>query len=100
MVTIAKTLTTLGFKLYCSSQHVEEFLNNIPYVTAKKIIFPTKDKRKLRMVFDEHNVQCVINLAKSRGVDFVDEDYVARRCVNCLMFDALTYPRVPVQKCC
>lgn len=79
MATIAKTLTTLGFRLYCSSQRVEEFLNDIPYVTAKKIVFPTKDKRKLRMVFDEHNIQCVINLAKSRGVDFVDEDYVARR---------------------
>ena len=79
MVTIAKMLTGLGFKLYCSSPVVEHFLNNIPYVTAKKIIFPTTDKRKLRMVFDDHNIQCVINLAKSRATDFVDEDYVARR---------------------
>ncbi|KAG6857206.1 hypothetical protein H0H87_008272 [Tephrocybe sp. NHM501043] len=79
MVDIAKTLTTLGFKLYCSSPVVEEFLNTIPYVVAKRIIFPTKDKRKLRMVFDEFDIQCVINLAKSRGTDFNDEDYVARR---------------------
>ncbi|RDB25463.1 Carbamoyl-phosphate synthase arginine-specific large chain [Hypsizygus marmoreus] len=79
MATIAKTLTTLGFKLFCSSHVVEEFLNSIDYVTAKRIIFPTKDKRKLRMVFDEYNIQCVINLAKSRGLDFTDEDYVARR---------------------
>lgn len=79
MLTIAKTLTSLGFKLFCSSSQVEAFLNGIPYVTAKKIIFPKKDKRKLRMVFDEHNIQCVINLAKSRADDFVDEDYVARR---------------------
>ncbi|KAG6837068.1 hypothetical protein H0H93_015336 [Arthromyces matolae] len=79
MATIAKTLTTLGFKLYCSSPVVEEFLNTIPYVSAQRIIFPTKDKRKLRMVFDEFNIQCVVNLAKARGVDFNDEDYVARR---------------------
>ncbi|KAH0588779.1 Carbamoyl-phosphate synthase arginine-specific large chain [Termitomyces sp. J132] len=79
MAAIAKTLTTLGFKLYCSSPVVEEYLNNIPYVTAKRIIFPTKDKRKLRMVFDEFDIQCVVNLAKSRGTDFTDEDYVARR---------------------
>ncbi|KAF5380554.1 hypothetical protein D9615_004705 [Tricholomella constricta] len=79
MAVIAKSLVTLGFKLYCSSPVVEEFLNEIPYVTAKRIIFPTKDKRKLRMVFDEYDVQCVINLAKSRGRDFDDEDYVARR---------------------
>ncbi|KAF8229017.1 carbamoyl-phosphate synthase [Tricholoma matsutake] len=79
MVGIAKSLIDSGFKLYCSSPIVEEFINSIPYVTAKRIIFPTKDKRKLRMVFDEYEIQCVINLAKSRGVDLTDEDYVARR---------------------
>src|SRR5215471_45563 len=81
MATVAKSLSNLGFKLYCSSPEVEEFLNDIPYVTAKRIFFPTKDKRKLRMVFDEYDIQCVINLAKTRGMDFLDEDYVARRWV-------------------
>ncbi|KAL1745025.1 hypothetical protein HDZ31DRAFT_63512 [Schizophyllum fasciatum] len=76
---IAKRLTELGFKLYCSSPLVEEFLNNIPYVTAKKIFFPKKDKRKLREVFDQYDIQCVINLAQARATTFVDEDYVARR---------------------
>lgn len=86
MVTIAKELIDLGFKLHCSSTVVEEFLNNIPYVTAKRILFPTKDKRKLRQVFDDYNIQCVINLAKSRGTSAIDEDYVARRCVYaCLL---------------
>ncbi|KAK0226261.1 carbamoyl-phosphate synthase [Armillaria fumosa] len=79
MTTVAKQLLDLGFKLYCSSPAVEEFLNDIPYVTAKRIFFPTKDKRKLREVFDEYEIQCVINLAKSRGLTFTDEDYVARR---------------------
>ncbi|KAF8891768.1 carbamoyl-phosphate synthase [Infundibulicybe gibba] len=79
MQSIAKRLVELGFKLYCSSPVVEEFLNDIPYVQAKRIFFPTKDKRKLREVFDEYEIQCVINLAKSRGLDFLDEDYVARR---------------------
>ncbi|KAI0309955.1 carbamoyl-phosphate synthase [Amylostereum chailletii] len=79
MATIAKTLTDLGFKLFCSSPIVEEFLNDLPYVSAKRIFFPTKDKRKLREVFDEYNIQCVINLAKARGTSATDEDYVARR---------------------
>lgn len=79
MRTVAKGLTDLGFKLYCSSPVVEEFLNNIPYVSAKRIFFPTRDKRKLREVFDEYEIECVINLAKARGKDAVDEDYVARR---------------------
>ena len=82
MSTIAKGLIDLGFKLYCSSHVVEEFLNDLPYVVAKRIFFPTKDKRKLREVFDEYEIQCVINIAKSRGLDFLDEDYVARRCVQ------------------
>ncbi|KDQ20052.1 hypothetical protein BOTBODRAFT_27473 [Botryobasidium botryosum FD-172 SS1] len=79
MATVAKGLIDLGFKLYCSSPVVEEFLNQLPYVSCKRIFFPTKDKRKLRQVFDEFDVQCVINLAKARGQSVTDEDYVARR---------------------
>lgn len=79
MATVAKELLHLGFKLYCSSPEVETYLNNLPYVTAKRIFFPKTDKRKLREVFDEYEIQCVINLAKARGTGFTDEDYVARR---------------------
>lgn len=79
MATMAKQLLDLGFKLYCSSSEVERYLNGLQYVSAKKIFFPTKDKRKLREVFDEYNIQCVINLAKFRASSFTDEDYVARR---------------------
>jgi len=86
MRTVAEGLTQLGFKLYCSSSEVEEFLNDIPYVSAQRIFFPTKDKRKLREVFDEYDVECVINLAKGRGTSATDEDYVARR---------YAYPPVP-----
>lgn len=85
MRTVAKTLLDLGFKLYCSSPAVEEFLNDIPYVSAKRIFFPKQDKRKLREVFDEYDIECVINLAKARGKDMTDEDYVARRYVVCFL---------------
>jgi len=92
MRTIAMTLSNLGFRLFCSSQEVEEFLNDLPYVSAKRIFFPTKDKRKLREVFDEYDIQCVINLARGRGTSKTDEDYVARRyvfraCVACAHFE-------------
>ncbi|KAF8516858.1 carbamoyl-phosphate synthase [Hysterangium stoloniferum] len=79
MQTISLKLSNLGFKLFCSSAEVEHFLNSIPLVTCKKIFFPLKDKRKLREVFDEYDIQCVINLAKFRGASATDEDYVARR---------------------
>lgn len=79
MVPIAKQLTELGFKLYTSSSIVEEFLNGIPHVTARRIWFPKTDKRRLREVFDEYDISCVINLANVRGANLLDEDYVARR---------------------
>jgi len=79
MATVAKGFSDLGFKLYCSSPVVEKYINSLPYMSIKKIFFPTKDKRKLREVFEEYEIQAVINLAKSRGRDTVDEDYVARR---------------------
>jgi carbamoyl-phosphate synthase large subunit len=79
MATVAKGFSDLGFKLFCSSPIVEKYINSLPYMSIKKIFFPTKDKRKLREVFEEHEIQAVINLAKSRGRDTVDEDYVARR---------------------
>jgi len=79
MKTIARMLADLGFKLFCSSEEVERFLNSIPYVTCKRIFFPLRDKRKLREVFDDYEIQCVINLSKARGKDAVDPDYVARR---------------------
>lgn len=79
MATIAKGLAGLGFKLHCASSSVEAFLNELPYIKAKKIFFPTRDKRKLREVFDDYDIQLVFNLAKSRATDATDEDYVARR---------------------
>ena len=51
----------------------------IPYVTCKRIFFPTTDKRRLREVFDEYEIQLVINLAQWRSKGREDEDYVARR---------------------
>lgn len=76
---IAHKLIELGFKLYCTSKEMENTLNELPGVSAKRIFFPLKDKRKLREVFEEHEIQVVINLAQIRGRDVLDEDYVARR---------------------
>ena len=76
MAFIAKTLVDLGFKLYCSSPDAETYLKGLLYVTAKRIFFPTKDKRLLHEVFND--IQCVIDLSKTRGKDFTNENYVAR----------------------
>ena len=89
LATIAKKLYNLGFKLYCSNSEIEAHLNDIPHVTAKRIWFPLKDKRKLREVFDDHEIQFVINLAHYRAKDTVDENYVARR--NAVDFGYVLY---------
>ncbi|KAI0260176.1 carbamoyl-phosphate synthase [Gloeopeniophorella convolvens] len=81
----AALLSTTGFRIPSERSgmllggDVEEFLNGLPYVAARRIVFPRADKRKLREVFDEHDIQCVINLARARGASPTDEDYVARR---------------------
>jgi carbamoyl-phosphate synthase large subunit len=69
---VAKGLSDLGFKIFCSSAAVEEHLNSIPYLvrpedmqaersiliielrvqSASKIFFPVKDKGKLFEVFE------------------------------------------------
>lgn len=104
LATVAKGLSALGFKLYCTSAVVETFLNGIPYIgSVEKILFPVKDKRKLREVFEQvsanfcprlsdftyleqflqqYDIQSVINLAQYRGKSLLDEDYVARRFVK------------------
>ena len=90
---VAKKLYDLGFKLYCSNADVEKFLNEIPHVNATRIWFPLKDKRKLREVFDDHEIQFVVNLAKQRGKNTVDEDYVARRNAVDFGLPLVTEPR-------
>ncbi|PWN92756.1 putative arginine-specific carbamoyl-phosphate synthetase, ammonia chain [Acaromyces ingoldii] len=90
---VAKKLYDLGFKLYCSNAEVEQFLNEIPHVRATRIWFPLKDKRKLREVFDDHEIQFVVNLAQQRGKDTVDEDYVARRNAVDFGLPLVTEPR-------
>jgi len=70
MATVAKGLSDLGFKLYCSSPIVEEHLNSLPYISkTEKIFFPVKDKRKLREVFDEvsRNFLC----SRQAEIDFL-----------------------------
>jgi carbamoyl-phosphate synthase large subunit len=80
LASVARSLSDLGFQLYCSSKEIQSFVASLPYVRkAVRVEFPLKDKRRLHKVFEEHEIQLVINLAKSRGRDVLDEDYVARR---------------------
>lgn len=99
MASIARSLSDLGFNLYCSSKEIEQFIATLPYVRkAKRVEFPLKDKRRLHQVFEDHEIQLVINLAKARGKDVLDEDYVARR--NAVDFGIMMYVRFPSHLLC
>jgi carbamoyl-phosphate synthase large subunit len=94
---VAKALSDLGFKLYCSTPAVEQYIAQLPYCRkAKRLFFPATDKRKLREIFDEFDLQLVVNLAKLRGRDTVDTDYIARR--NGVDFGLVMIVR-PLRRC-
>ncbi|GEM06192.1 carbamoyl-phosphate synthase large subunit [Rhodotorula toruloides] len=76
---VAAGLQRLGFKLYCATTAFESQLNSLPHVSAERLVFPLKDKRKLREIFDDADIQMVINLASATSADVHDADYVARR---------------------
>lgn len=76
---VARRLSDLEFKILVTDSGVQEHLKEAAGVKSTKISFPVKDKRKLREVFDEWDVQFVVNLAKSRAPNLLDQDYVARR---------------------
>ncbi|KAJ6520742.1 hypothetical protein B0H19DRAFT_1277863 [Mycena capillaripes] len=79
MTTIAKRFSRFGVQALLLLARRRRVFERCSICGCKAHIFPTKDKRKLREVFDEYEISCVINLAKSRGLSFTDEDYVARR---------------------
>ncbi|KAK9461341.1 uncharacterized protein V1516DRAFT_675691 [Lipomyces oligophaga] len=84
---IAHLLAPLGFKIYATSKTVRKYLQEYLADTANDgapipvtlIEFPKTDKRKLREVFQNYNIQSVFNLARDRADNLLDEDYIMRR---------------------
>ncbi|ODV79886.1 carbamoyl-phosphate synthase arginine-specific large chain [Suhomyces tanzawaensis NRRL Y-17324] len=76
---VAKTVSGLGYKFFAASSPVAEYLNNYVSESVEILDFPKTDKRALREIFQEHKIGGVINLAKARAEDLLDEDYVMRR---------------------
>ncbi|KAL7419244.1 carbamoyl-phosphate synthase (glutamine-hydrolyzing) cpa2 [Cryptotrichosporon argae] len=79
MAVVAKNLVDLGFKLFTYDDTVADAVGKVPYVSIKKIRVPVKDKKKLREILEEHEIQTVVNMARSRAATTLDEDYAARR---------------------
>lgn len=96
MVEVAKNLINLGFSLYTYDSKVETLINDQPYLAIKKILVPVKDKKKLREILEEHEIQTVINMARSRAATTLDEDYASRRAAVDFGIPLINNPKLAV----
>ncbi|KAL1413023.1 carbamoyl-phosphate synthase (glutamine-hydrolyzing) cpa2 [Vanrija albida] len=96
MAEVAKNLMSLGFALYTYDSKVEKHINEQPYLGIKKILVPVKDKKKLREILEEHEIQTVINMARSRAATTLDEDYAARRAAVDFGIPLINNPKLAV----
>ncbi|KAG7194895.1 carbamoyl-phosphate synthase (glutamine-hydrolyzing) cpa2 [Scheffersomyces spartinae] len=76
---VAATLSGLGYHFYVASSSVASYLKQYVSEPIDIIDFPKTDKRALREIFQNKKISCVINLARARAEDLLDEDYVMRR---------------------
>ena len=78
---IVDHVSPLGYKLFAADKQVKQFLEAHCKggVSVQVVEFPVKDKRALREVFRHNDIRGVFNLARTRGRDLVDKDYVMRR---------------------
>lgn len=76
---IAALLLPLGYKFYAASKGIKKHLESkVEGLEVKLLDFPT-DKRKLREIFQDNNIQTVFNLASTRASSTADQDYIMRR---------------------
>ena len=78
---VVRLLVPKGYRVLAANEAMRQHLLaglDSP-IDIKVIEFPKQDKRKLREVFELHDIKAVFNLARSRAKTLVDEDYVMRR---------------------
>ncbi|SCV02063.1 LAMI_0G15544g1_1 [Lachancea mirantina] len=78
---VAQLVVPLGYKAFTTSEETKQYLAKyVPEGTAIEIIeFPKNDKRKLRELFQLHDIKAVVNLAAKRAESLEDVDYIMRR---------------------
>lgn len=78
---VAKLVAPLGYNIYVTNENTKSYLTEyLPQDAKVQIIeFPKNDKRKLRELFQEHDIKAVFNLAAKRADSLEDVDYVMRR---------------------
>lgn len=79
--TVAKIIAPLNYKLYVTTENAKQYIQrHIGSTCEVKIIeFPKNDKRKIRELFERHDIKTVFNLASKRADNIDDLDYQMRR---------------------
>ncbi|GCE97030.1 carbamoyl-phosphate synthase (glutamine-hydrolyzing) cpa2 [Zygosaccharomyces mellis] len=92
---VAATLTGLGYHFFVVNEECKQYLEKfIPSEQDVSVIFfPKNDKRKLREVFQEHDIKSVFNLASKRATTIEDADYIMRRNAIDFAIPLFTEPR-------
>lgn len=92
---VAATLTGLGYHFFVVNEECKQYLEKfIPSEQDVSVIFfPKNDKRKLREVFQEHDIKSVFNLASKRATTTEDADYIMRRNAIDFAIPLFTEPR-------
>ena len=78
---IINILGPMGYRILSANPEIREQvqMHAGQSIDMEVIEFPKQDKRKLREVFQQHDIKAVFNLARARAKSLDDEDYVMRR---------------------
>lgn len=92
---VAATLSGIGYHFFVVNEASKEYLEKfIPSEQDVKVIFfPKDDRKKLREVFEEHDIKSVVNLASKRASSVEDADYIMRRNAIDFAIPLFTEPR-------
>ncbi|AEY95218.1 FABR157Wp [Eremothecium gossypii FDAG1] len=77
---VAALLAPHGFTLLALSEATCEYLSRyLPAESSVTVLQMPETGREVRALFEQHNVQCVVNLAARRASSPIDPDYRIRR---------------------
>ena len=78
---VVNLLDSVGYKIFVTGQQTSDYLKafRASPSSVQIIEFPKNDKKRLRELFQEHDIQTVFNLASQRAKTTEDEDYIMRR---------------------
>lgn len=78
---VAKQICDLGFKFFAPNDETKAYITKFigDSSPVEVLNFPANDNRRVRALFADNQISCVINLASKRAENTADKDYQMRR---------------------